>query len=317
MKLISRKTWLPAAGLAALAAGGVAATAAGPVGAAQRTAQEAPAGCVPVARAVCGTVRVPLVRARPGLGDTTVAYALLKHSDTSRPAQGTVTINPGGPGDSAIASAATYARMFGGLLKDHDLLLVDPRGVNRSGPLSCGTLGSLPATRDAFVRAVGACGERLGARARGYTSAEIADDIDAVRARLRIGRLDLLGESYGTYLMTVYAQRHPDRVRSVVLSSAYPLDLDMWGRPNARAARRTLRLLCERGSGACDGDQVLRDVARLAQRLRTRPIPYTLDGQQRRLDDTALAAIFYGLAQRAPAGLGGFPAMVRSALRSD
>ncbi|MGC4953483.1 alpha/beta fold hydrolase [Actinomadura citrea] len=315
MQLISRTVGMLAAALAVVAAGGMAAGPAG-AGTPQPTPQSG-AGCVPVARAVCGTVQVPLVRARPELGGTTVAYVLVGHRDTSRPAEGTVTINPGGPGDSAIASASRYAKMFGGLLEDHDLLLVDPRGVNRSGPVTCGALGSLPATRDGFVRAIGECGRALGARARGYTSAETADDIDAVRAKLRIGRLDLLGESYGTYLMTVYAQRHPGRVRSVVLSSAYPLDFDMWARPNASAARRALRLMCGRSAGACDGDQVLRDVARLAQRLRARPIPYTLDGPQRLLDDTALAAIVYASAKSAPAGIGDIPAMVRDALQGD
>ncbi|MCR3742632.1 Pimeloyl-ACP methyl ester carboxylesterase [Actinomadura glauciflava] len=316
MQLISRVVRLSAAALAVVAAGGMAAAPAG-AGTPQQAPRSESVNCVPVARAVCGTVRVPLVRARPDLGSTTVAYTLIGHRDTSRPAEGTVTINPGGPGDSAIASASRYARMFRGLLEDHDLLLVDPRGVNRSDPVTCGALGSLPTTRDGFVRAVGECGRTLGVRARGYSSAETADDIDAVRAKLRIGRLDLFGESYGTYLMTVYAQRHPGRVRSVVLSSAYPLDFDMWARPNASAARRALRLMCRRSAGACDGDQVLRDTARLSQRLRARPIPYTLDGQRRILDDTALAAIIYDSAKSAPAGIGDLPAMVRKALHAD
>ena len=310
MKLISKKVLVT--GVAAVAATGLVAI---PAGRAGTTPAETADACMP--GAVCGTVRVPLVRARPELGDVNVAYTVIKHRDTTRPARGTVTINPGGPGDSAIAAASTYTRMFGELLKDHDLLLVDPRGVNRSDPLNCGTLSTLPATRADFVRAVGECGRRLGARARGYTSAEIADDIDAVRAKLGIERLDLLGESYGTYLMTVYAQRHPQRVRSLVLSSAYPLAVDMWGRPNARAARRSLRLVCQRSAGACDGDRVLRDIARLSARLRDHPIPYTLGEQQRRLDDTALASIVYGMAKTAPAGIGDVPAMVRAALHSD
>lgn len=313
MKSISKRAGSVAAAVAVVACG---AAITAPAGRAEKPAGE-PAGCVPVSGAVCGSVRVPLVRDRPGLGDTTVAYALIRHRDASRPVRGTVALNPGGPGDSAIASAPQYARMFAGLLRDHDLLLVDPRGVNRSDPVQCGALASLPATRDGFVRAVGECGRTLGTRARGYTSAEIADDIDAVRAKLGIERLDLLGESYGTYLMTVYAQRHPGHVRSIVLSSAYPLAFDMWARPNARAARRTLRLVCERSAGACDGDEVLRDVARLARRLRARPIAYTLGGEQRRLDDTALASIVYGMAGWAPAGIGGVPAMVRSALHAD
>ncbi|MFG2004191.1 alpha/beta fold hydrolase [Spirillospora sp. NPDC048911] len=273
--------------------------------------------CLPVPGAECGTVRVPLQRARPELGSTTVAYAVIRHRDASRPAKGTVAVNPGGPGDSAIASAQRYVQAFGELLNDHDLLLIDPRGVNRSDPVDCGVFRSLPATRDGFVRTIGECGRALGERSRGYTSAEIADDFDAVRAELGIERLDLLGESYGTYLMTIYAQRHPARVRSVVLSSAYPLALDMWARPSARAARRTIQLLCERSGGACKGDQVLRDIARLAGRLRERPISYTIGSEQRRLDDTALASIVFGASGQAPEAIGDVPAMVRTALRGD
>ncbi|WP_433328265.1 alpha/beta fold hydrolase [Spirillospora sp. CA-294931] len=289
------------------------------VGAQARSAPVVPGaadGCLPVAGAVCGTLRVPLVRARPELGGTTVGYVVIRHRDASRPAKGMIAANPGGPGDSAIASAERYVRDLGGLLDDHDLLLVDPRGVNRSDPVDCGLTG-LPPTRDGFVRAVEACGRELGPRARGYTSAEVADDIDAVRAGLGVARLDLLGESYGSYLMAVYAKRHPARVRSMVLSSAFPLDFDMWGRPGARAMRRAIRLLCDNSGDRCDGQRVLRDSETLAGRLARRPVTYTTDdGQRRLLDDTSLAVIVFGAAG-ASAGFGDVPAMVRAALRGD
>lgn len=67
----------------------------------------------------------------------------------------------------------------------------------------------------------------MARRTRYYTSAATADDLDAVRTHLGIAKLDLLGESYGTFLMTVYAQRHPGHVHSVILSSAYPLEFDV------------------------------------------------------------------------------------------
>ncbi|WP_067449951.1 alpha/beta fold hydrolase [Actinomadura macra] len=305
MRQILKWIGVPMAVCAAIAGSGVGAA----------SAREPAPECIAVPGAECGTIQVPLVRSRPDLGRTTVAYAVIPHRDTSRPAKGTVTVNPGGPGDSAFAFAPLYADKFRTLLQDHDMLLVEPRGVNRSGGIDCGFGDALPATREGLVRTIGDCGEALGARARGYTSAETADDIDAVRAKLGIGKLDLLGESYGTYLMTVYAQRHPERVRSIVLSSAYPIDFDMWARPNVRAARRTLALVCDR-SGACDGDRVLRDVARLSDRLGDRPISYELEnGERRTLDGTALSAIVYDAATRAPQGIGTIPSMVRDALR--
>ena len=134
-----------------------------------------------------------------------------------------------------------------------------------------------------------------GVRARGYTSAATADDIDAVRAHLGIRRLDLLGESYGSYLMTVYAQRHPDHVRSIVLSSAYPLAFDMWARPNARAVARAILLMCQRSAGACDGRRTLNQLSQVARLLREHPILYRVEGEAepRVLDETALAGIVY------------------------
>ncbi|WP_242908214.1 alpha/beta fold hydrolase [Actinomadura terrae] len=310
MRKILRKICAPAA-VCAVVVGGVVAV----PGAADARVRD---DCVAVPGAECGTLQVPLVRSRPEMGRTNVAYAVIRHRDTSRPAKGMFTVNPGGPGDSAFARAAMYAEGFGGLLRDHDLLLVEPRGVGRSDALDCG-FDVPPATRDGFVRAVGGCGTALGARAGGYTSAEIADDIDAVRAELGVDRLDLLGESYGTYLMSVYAQRHPENVRSIVLSSAYPIDFDMWARPNVRAARRTIGVLCDRSGGACDGRAVLRDLDRLSDRLGKRPIPYTtLDGVKRVVDGTALASIVYnGATEGSSESIGNVPYVVRTALRGD
>ena len=175
---------------------------------------------------------------------------------------------------------------------------------------------ALPATRKGFVRAIARCGRRLGRQARAYTAAATADDFEAVRKRLGIPKLDLYGVSTGTYLMTVFAQRHPRSVRSIVLSSAFPLRFDMWGRANARAVRLAIRRVCARSTtGKCDGARTLRQLGRLARRLRAHPIRYRLDGERRRLDDTALAGIAY---QAGTDGIiGQLPAVVRAALRGD
>lgn len=270
--------------------------------------------CVPVPGAECGSVRVPLFWSMPAGETIDVGYALIRHRDTSRPtAAGTVVINPGGPGGDVIRHAPAFVEQLAGLLSDHDLLLIDPRGTGRSHPISCG-LAAVPATREGLVRGVAACGRALGVQARAYTSAATADDFEAVRAHLGIPRLDLLGQSYGTYLMTVYAQRHPTSVRSIALSSAFPLDFDMWARANAQAVRLAIRRVCARSTtGRCNGTRSLRQLGRLARRLRENPIPYQVDGEPRVLDETSLAGIAYG----ADVDIGQLPAIVRAALRGD
>ena len=302
---------------------GGAAAATGPVPSEQRSfglglrsasAAQAP-GCVPVPAAECGSVRVPLFRSVPRSPTIEVAYVLIHHRDTALPTpRGTVVFNQGGP-EPVIDNAATWAGDFSNLLRDHDLLLIDPRGTGRSHQLSCG-LTALPTTRPAFLRAVEHCGQRLGRLARAYTTAAIADDIEAVRAHLGIPKLDLYGISYATYLMTVFAQRHPGSVRSIVLSSAYPLRFDMWARKNAGAVRLAILRVCARSTtGKCDGPQTLRQLARLARRLHTHPILYRLNGERRVLDDTALAGITYWAAT--DFNIGQLPAVVRAALQGD
>ena len=176
--------------LAALPAGGVASL---PHSSVDGSAQTP--GCVPVPAAECGSVRVPLFRSKPRGPMIDIGYALIRHRDPALPAaRGTVVINPGGPGAEVISGAAQWVEQLAGLLSDHDLLLIDPRGIGRSHAISCG-LTELPATRDGLVRAFGHCGRTLGREARAYTSAATADDVEAVRAQLGIPRLDLWGMS--------------------------------------------------------------------------------------------------------------------------
>ena len=272
------------------------------------------------ARARCGTITVPLDRANPAAGTTRIGYALISRRDTSRPSAGVIAANPGGPGGSAVAQADMFAATAGDLLDDHELLLMDPRGTGVSGWLDCGVRNDVFTLRGApLVEELGRCARTLGDRARGHTSAAVADDLDDLRARLGVPRLKLLGLSYGTYLMTVYAQRHPSRVDAMVLSGAYPLAFDPWRRSNAAAVRNAVRRVCER-DGRCDGDRVLADMGRLAARLRHRPIPYqvTVAGRPRTvlLDEPAFAAVVYGASGASETGRwGALPAIIREALR--
>src|SRR3954452_25426801 len=205
----------------------------------------------------CGSIAVPLDRANPGLGATQIAFAVLRRRDVSRPSLGTL-IGPysGGPG---IDAAPQVVGTFGALLDRRDLLIIDSRGGGRSGPVSCDSLRPVTfglVTRPArMTSAIGACGRELGPRVGAYGVAAIADDIDAVRAALGVERLDLWGNSYASSVMTVYAGRHPERVRSIVLSGAYPIAYDVFGLDKLAAAPRAVSLVfgrtesCSRRAG--------------------------------------------------------------------
>ncbi len=267
--------------------------------------------CVPeLTTARCGSIVAPLDRDRPEIGTVTVAYAVVPRSDESRPSLGAVVPNPGGPSLNAIARGGDYAAKLAPLLERRELLLIDPRGTGRSDALACsaldGPLGSAAAARIA----VGACGRELGVRGGLYGTAAVADDIEQIRVKLGMERLDLWGESYGTYLMQVYAARHPAHVGAVVLSGAYPIDFDPWGRDRAEASRRGVQLVCAR-TDACQGDVVLRELGRLAARLRLHPIDLELPSGPARLDEGALAELLYlGFFDR-------LPAVTASALAGD
>ncbi len=53
--------------------------------------------------------------------------------------------------------------------------------------------------------------------------AEQVDDLDALRAHLGFEKIDLLGHSWGGYLVMAYASRHPDRIAHLmIVDSAAP-----------------------------------------------------------------------------------------------
>jgi pimeloyl-ACP methyl ester carboxylesterase len=100
------------------------------------TGAQSDARCLGGAR--CGSVTVPLDRQKQSAGTIVIHYALVPHTDTARAAAGTIVPNPGGPGQATIASAAAlYKQAMAPVLRDRDLLLIDPRGTGRSGALAC------------------------------------------------------------------------------------------------------------------------------------------------------------------------------------
>ncbi|CAN7562087.1 alpha/beta hydrolase [Terrabacter sp. LjRoot27] len=107
---------------------------------------------------------------------------------------------PGGP-----ARDAAYLGDLGGLadVAGRALVVPDPRGT-----------GASPRPADLTA----------------YGPSRLADDLEALRTHLGLERLELLGHSAGASVCLLYAARHPERVRRLVLvtpsTAAAGLDID-------------------------------------------------------------------------------------------
>ncbi|MGA5818560.1 alpha/beta hydrolase [Kitasatospora sp. NPDC094028] len=211
----------------------------------------------------CTTFRVPLDYERPGDGDLTLAAARAASvasgasgiSGTAgevaegggaggAPARlGSLLLNPGGPGGSAIEYLETAARSYDrGVRARYDLVGLDPRGVGRSNPVTClsgermdayTAVDLTPSDQPGVEALVAAdkefaegCHRHTGPALGHLSTVEAARDMDVLRALLGDEKLNFVGKSYGTFLGATYAGLYPGRVGRLVLDGAMDPSLD-------------------------------------------------------------------------------------------
>ena len=156
--------------------------------------------------------------------------------------------------------------MLGPARRTTALVLVDQRGTGESELIDCAPLQDFPYAPFAPVAlrpyrlAVGRCGAGLGDRSDAYGTGAAVDDMVDVLDALGLARVDVYGDSYGSYAAQTLALRHPDRVRSLVLDGTYPLDYDVWARDALAVLRCALRSTCER-SPTCPWRAAIRSSA--------------------------------------------------------
>ena len=287
--------------------------------------QPATTPCKVLPHARCGSIERPWEPGNPAAGTVTVGFAFVPARDHSKPALGTVVPHEGGPGYSTTGTAASYAEMYGPLLDRRNLLLVDQRGTGRSEPIDCPALQD-PTPQDlkgGYAAAAAACGAALGARADDYSTALSADDLAAVVDALGLGPVDVYGDSYGTFFAQVYAGRHPEQLRSVVLDSAYPAyGEDAWYATQGPAMRSSFAVVCQRTPACRDaGRPFLPTLDRVLAAVREKPWrgrAYDADGRRMRVtvDGPGLTTVAFG-ATYTPAFYRELTAALRSGLSGD
>lgn len=199
-------------------------------------------GCKP--QFECTTFKVPLDYAHPGAGDLTLSAVRQKATgDGSAQHLGSLLLNPGGPGGSAIEYVESVASSYIPAVRaSYDLVGLDPRGVGASSPVSCLTGDRMdaytavdstpdtPAKVDQLIAAdkefAAACEQRSGPLLGHVSTVEAARDMDVLRALLGDPKLAYVGKSYGTLLGATYAGLFPSRVGRLVLDGAVDPSLD-------------------------------------------------------------------------------------------
>ena len=183
----------------------------------------------------CTMLSVPVNYADPGGRHISLALDMIPATAAASQQQGIMLVNPGGPGADGLPVAAEVAQgLSPGVTADYDIVGFDPRGVGSSVPaLSCDPT-FFSGVRPNYIPANSAAEQVLINRAKMYasdcqqkfgwllpymTTADVARDLDSIRAAFGVSKINYYAFSYGTYIGQVYATLFPSRVRRMVLDS--------------------------------------------------------------------------------------------------
>lgn len=177
-------------------------------------------------------------RKKPESGTIKIPIYIFK-SRSDNPKQDPIIYTVGGPGSTTMPTAQ-YMNYYQ-YLDDRDFILVEQRGNYYAKPhLDCPEWSKAIYESNQpdfdnnnydqlFENAALACKDRLegkGIDLNAYTTNEIAADINDLVETLKIEQYNLLTISYSTKIAQVLIRDYPERIRSVVMDSALPLEVN-------------------------------------------------------------------------------------------
>ena len=252
----------------------------------------------------CAKVTVPLDYSQPD--GQTIEIAMKKHLATGSVRQGTLFMNPGGPGGSGVDNVGAMATTtFAGVQKAYDIIGFDPRGVGSSTAITCSTDAEAKAMEGvspvdgagapvAFEKRATVMSERfkqLEADCASRTkptelldhvdTVSVARDLDILRALSGDQKLNYTGFSYGTYLGATYAELFPANTGRLVLDGALDPSLSYSERRQGQAlgferALRNYVAWCQSGQSCPltgDTDAGLQQVGDVFTSANQSPVP--------------------------------------------
>jgi pimeloyl-ACP methyl ester carboxylesterase len=194
------------------------------------------------AGAECGMLSVPVDYSK---ADGDVAQIAMIRFKATGEKIGSLVVNPGGPGESGVEAAASLAPTLPQSVRGRfDLVGFDPRGVANSTPaVWCNSdadndrlradptveytpegVAHIEKENKEFVQR---CLDKMGKEFLSNAgTANVAKDLDAIRAGLGDDKLTYLGYSYGTRIGALYAEAYPDKVRAMILDGAVDPNAD-------------------------------------------------------------------------------------------
>ena len=191
-----------------------------------------PDGALPLDNYQCATMSAPLSYQDQTGPQITIAIGRLPAADQAHKI-GTLFYNPGGPGNPGRIPPVLTAALH----QNFDLIGFDPRGVGASTKAHCFTspdqlailqrvAAQFPITRAQAQQQVSdaltidqLCADNAGPLFSHMSTANVARDLDRLRAAVGSPTLSYYGLSYGTFLGETYANLFPNRVRAIVLDA--------------------------------------------------------------------------------------------------
>ncbi len=191
------------------------------------------------------------------------------------PPRGAMFLIAGGPGQGSahvFGLGSDQISLYRFLFPGYTLVAYDDRGTGDSGLLDCGPLQTA-LTAQQQRDAATACASTIGPARDFYSTAQHAEDLEAVRQAVGFDKIALFGVSYGTKLAMAYALAHPSHVERLLLDSVLPPEgTDPYSASVLRALPATLDAFCSDGGCRAATSSFGADVAAVANALAAQPL---------------------------------------------